>query len=207
MRTRTLAACVTLLLTSTQALAQQDISIRGYGSYGSSSLTSSESFDAVTGSSRDAGFGGGVTASGLWRGIFLDAGVSQLKMRGERLFVDGTDVYRLGIPLTVTLTPVDVAAGWRFHRGRLSPFVGGGISSISYKESGEFAEAGDDVSRREIGPLLLAGVDVRVIKLVHVGGEFRYRSVKGLGEGGVSQVFGEDALGGMSVALRLSVGR
>jgi hypothetical protein len=49
---------------------------------------------------------------------------------------------------------------------------------------------------------------VRVVRLVSVGGEFRYRAVDGvLGLGGVSQVFGDDQLGGLSFAARFSVGR
>jgi hypothetical protein len=47
-----------------------------------------------------------------------------------------------------------------------------------------------------------------VLKWVHVGGELRYRFVKGiLGEDGVSAAFEEDDAGGLAVGLRLSFGR
>jgi hypothetical protein len=59
-----------------------------------------------------------------------------------------------------------------------------------------------------VGPLILAGSDLRVARWVHVGGEIRVRHIPGiLGEGGVSAAFGERSAGGLTVALRLLVGR
>jgi len=43
---------------------------------------------------------------------------------------------------------------------------------------------------------------------VHVGGEVRYRAVKGiLGSSGISAAYSENQPGGISGAVRLSVGR
>jgi hypothetical protein len=79
---------------------------------------------------------------------------------------------------------------------------------FQYREDSDFATAGDDVNERKTGVVALAGADVRVLRLVSVGGEFRYRAVDGvLGVGGVSQIFGDDQLGGLSLAARFSVGR
>ena len=56
--------------------------------------------------------------------------------------------------------------------------------------------------------MILAGVDAELLKWVHVGGELRYRFVKGiLGESGVSEAFGEDDAGGFAVGVRVSFGR
>jgi len=64
------------------------------------------------------------------------------------------------------------------------------------------------VSASRNGVVAIGGVDVPVWRWLHVGGEVRYRWVKGiLGEGGVSDEFDEDRLGGISVALRVSVVR
>ena len=90
---------------------------------------------------------------------------------------------------------------------RLVPFVAGGLSMVSYKESSQNS-AGEDVSQSASGFVFLGGVDYRVTKWIHVGGEIRYRAVTGvLGTGGVSKEYGEKSLGGWVVAARVSVGK
>jgi hypothetical protein len=55
--------------------------------------------------------------------------------------------------------------------------------------------------------MVLGGIDVRMARLLSIGGEARFRQIKGiLGSSGVSQVFHEDQLGGFSLNLRVSVG-
>jgi hypothetical protein len=184
------------------------LGVRGYGSYGSTAFDATETLNAVAGSSRFANVGGGVTVTNLWRGLFVDIGVSQSKVDGQRVFVDGDTVYELAIPLNIAVRPIDVAAGWRVTAGRLSTFVGGGLTSFSYEEKSGFAEPADDLKVRRSGPLVLAGIDVTVVRWVQVGGEVRYRAVKGiLGEGGASHAFGEDQAGGTSAGIRVSIGK
>src|SRR5262245_42265126 len=95
-------------------------SVRGYVTYGSTSFTSTETFDAITGKTSKDGVGVGGTVD-VWRGLFIDGAISQHKLDGDRVFVDGGTVYRLGIPVTIKMRPVDFAAGWRFFFGRVSP--------------------------------------------------------------------------------------
>jgi opacity protein-like surface antigen len=190
------------------AEAQSSIGIRGYGIYANTAFAASQTFEAVAGTAHHRGIGGGATVTNVWRGVFVDVGFSQSKVDGTRIFIDGTTVYQLGIPLQITVRPLDVAAGWRLTKGRFSPFAGAGLTSLWYEETGGFADVGDDVSERKSGLLVLGGVDVEVMKWIYVGGELRYRAVKGiLGHGGVSQNFGEDRLGGLSAAVRFSVGK
>jgi opacity protein-like surface antigen len=201
---------VLLLLEAGTALAQSGVGGRGYVTYGTTVLDARDSFGAVVGRSTKSGIGGGGTVTGLWRGVFIDVAVSQQRLEGERVFVDGGTVYQLGIPLTVSLRPIDLAAGWRFTlgRGRVSPYAGAGISVISYEETSAFAQAADDVSEQKTGTLVLGGLDVAVWRWIHVGGDLRYRAVTGvLGLGGVSQLFDEDQLGGFSAGVCVSVGR
>ena len=206
MKARIAAALLLGLCGAAPAAAQGDISL--YGTYASTAFAATDSFEAVAGTARHPGFGGGILASRLWRGAFLDVGLFQTKIDGERVFLNGTSVYTLGIPLQVKITPVDLAAGWRLTNGRLSSFLGAGVSSVAYSETGAFSEDGDNVSLRKSGPLVLAGVDAGITKWVRVGGEVRYRAVKGiLGSGGISGAYGENQLGGISGALRVSVGR
>jgi hypothetical protein len=210
MRRMALAGLVIVLLLVVQrtSAAQSSVGVRGYSTFGSTSLSAADSFEAVAGTSSTTGIGGGVTVTNIWKGLFVDVGLSQLALDGERVFIHGGTIYRLGIPVDITIRPLDAAAGWRRTRGRLSPYVGVGMSTISYKETSAFAASGDDVSERTSGPLFLAGADVGVLRWLHVGGEVRYRSVTGvLGKGGVSEVYGENQLGGVAAGLRLSVGR
>ena len=197
-----------LVVTSARPAAAQTLSVRGYVTYGSTVFASSESFEAITGESSKAGIGGGATVIGIWRGIFADVGISQQELDGQRVFIDAGTVYPLGIPVTIRMRPVDIAGGWRFFYGRLSPYAGAGVSVISYEETADFAEGGDNVSESKTGAMFLAGLDVAVIRWLHAGAEFRYRAVKGvLGDGGVSDIYGEDQLGGYAFAVRISVGR
>jgi hypothetical protein len=79
---------------------------------------------------------------------------------------------------------------------------------MSYKEESDFAAAGDDVDEQKTGGVVLAGVDFPLGHLIRLGGEFRYRAVAGvLGAGGVSQLLGEDKLGGSAFAFRATLGR
>lgn len=182
--------------------------IHAYGTYGSSVFAAKETLNAVAGSTRFANLGGGVTITNLWRNLFVDLGASQAKVDGHRVFVDGDTVYDLGIPLNVTVRPIDIAAGWRVTSGRLSTFLGAGMTSLYYEETSAFAEAADNVKDRRAGALFVGGIDVAVIKWVQLGGELRYRAVKRiLGEGGASSVFGEDQVGGLSAGMRVSVGK
>lgn len=189
--------------------AQTGVGFRGYGSFGSTTLAATDTFDAVAGTASPSVFGGGAQVTNLWRGVFADIGVSHLSLDGERVFIgeDGT-VFELGIPLEVTMRPIDIAAGWRFGLGRVAPYVGAGVTFLSYEETSDFSEAGEDVDESGSGALVLGGVDVLVWRWIHAGGEVRYRRVHGiLGEGGVSSHFGEDDAGGISAAVRISIGR
>ena len=204
-------ACLTgllLLMAVAPARAQSSLGARGYVTFGRVFFTSGDSFEAVTGERNAliAGVGGQVT--GLWKGLFVDGAFSRQTLDGERVFVANGDVFPLGIPLEVRLEPLDAAIGWRFTTGGVASYVGIGMTSIHYTEAADFAQPGDDVDERKSGAFVLAGVDVPLGRWVSVGGEFRYRSVAGvLGDGGVSAVYGDDQLGGVSYAVRVAVGR
>jgi hypothetical protein len=203
--------CLTVLLAFSavaSADAQTSLGALGYFTFGSVAPAAGDTFEAVTGKRQAPSVGVGVQVTGLWRHIFVDVAYSRQWLDGERVFVLNDMVFPLGIPVNISFEPLDVAAGWRFRTGRVMPYVGGGLSSIKYTETSDFAEPGDDVDERKSGALILAGVDVPIGRWLLVGGELRYRAVTGvLGNGGVSAAFGEDELGGVSYAVRLSVGR
>jgi len=203
---RALGALAIVVLLPAAGQAQSASGLRGYVTFGSTSLTAADTFDAVAGSSRAPTIGGGVAAT-LWKGVFVDVAASRIKVDGERVFVNDGTVFPLGIPLEISLTPLDVAGGWRTG-ARVQTYAGAGITRIAYKETSDFSVAADDVDSSASGLLVLGGVDVALSQWLHVGGEIRYRRVEGvLGEGGVSEIFGERELGGFTAAVRFAVGR
>ena len=178
-----------------------------YVSFGQMHFAATETFDAVFGSTHVRSIMVGGTVNGIWRRVFADVSISQVTLDGQRVFVDRGEIFPLGISTTVKVRPFDVVGGWRFDVGRVFPYVGAGITVMSYSESDEFADSADEVSETRTGPALLAGADVAIARHLRVGGDVRYRSVSGiLGEGGASEAFDEDQLGGFAFGLRVGVG-
>jgi opacity protein-like surface antigen len=203
-----------LLLLALAAIAPapvsaQSLGFRGYATFGSAQLAATDTFEAVADTSQQPVFGGGVQVTNIWRGVFADFAVAQIQtIDGQRVFVDDGDVFDLNIPLEVTMRPVDLAGGWRLVFGRLSPYVGVGVTFFRYEETSEGADADENVDESKTGPLFLGGVDFAIVSWLHAGGEIRYRQVTGiLGERGASAEFGEDNAGGLTAALRISIGR
>ena len=186
---------------------QTSFGVRGYFVYGGVSFSAADSIEAVTGATRAPFVGGGGQVT-VWKGVFADIGVAPHSLDGQRVFVNNGTVYPLDIPVTLKFLPVDLAIGWRMP-GRVQPYGGVGMTSLGYKETGEYAQSGEDVDIRRAGLLVLAGADLTVWRTwLHAGGEIRYRSVTGIfGDAGVTAAFGEDNAGGVAYALRVSVGR
>lgn len=186
------------------------LQVRGFATVGLTSFTASETFDAVLGTTTGTEFGGGLS---LTEGpAFLDIGARRFSKTGERVFVsDDKEVFPLGIPATVTMTPLDITVGWRFRPvlgGRLRPLVGGGYTRMMYEEKGDFAGSGDDVSESFNGFHVLGGGEFRLHRLVGLQAEVVWTSIAdAIGESGASQVFGETNLGGTSARLKLVIGR
>jgi opacity protein-like surface antigen len=171
--------------------------------------TASESFTAVTGEDTAVSYGAGVQAVNLWRGLFAEAFIERTSLDGERVFVVDDEVFQLGIPLEITMTPVDLVGGWRVTtEGRFSTYGAAGVSLLTYKETSEFADADENVDERYTGWVILGGVEIGLARWVHVRGEVRYRRFDdALGAGGASAAFEETRLGGAGAALKIVVGR
>jgi hypothetical protein len=204
-----LLACGLLALAPALAWAQ-DVDIKGYGMFGGINFSASESFDAVLGSSSGFIFGGGGEVGLPWGGLYVGVGAWRFSEEGERVFVSGSEVFPLGIPLTVEVTAVEITGGWRFKNlwARVVPYAGGGWSSYAYKETSQFADAAENVEERFNGWHILGGAEFRVTRWLGVGGEIAFASVPdALGVGGVSEAFDETNLGGTSYRVKISVGR
>lgn len=209
-----IAAALAVGATAAPALAQVNkLQIGGYAMAGRIDFTSSQSFEAVLGESSGKFFGGGGKVGLPWFGLFVDVGAWRLEKDGERVLrLDGT-LYKLGIPVTVTITPIELTGGWQFQgrRGiwrRLTPYVGAGFSSYSYKETSTFATSAEDTDDRFSGYHLLGGGEVKLVKWLGVAGEVAWSRVPdALGTAGISKEFGDSDLGGTSFRLKVTVGQ
>jgi opacity protein-like surface antigen len=192
------------------------LEVAAFAEFGSLSFAASRSFDAVLGSSSGRVLGGGgemTFVRGRLRGVFVRVDASRFRETGERVFVSQGQVFELGIPLTVTVTPIELTGGYRFtFRSRggepfpLVPYAGLGIGTVQYQEESSFAEAGDDVDERFTSYHVLGGVDVPIWRWLAVGVEGHYRWVPdGLGASGVSREFNETNLGGATIRAKVGV--
>lgn len=213
-----LTAVTALALSVTSASAQtsspwpvlsEDLQIRVVAGVGATWFTAAETFDAVLGDSRGEDFGGGVS---LTQGpAYIDVTARRFSKSGQRVFVtDGGQAFPLGVATDVTMTPIEITAGWRFRPrfGRVIPHLGVGYTRLRYEEASDFAGEGEDVSTWFNGFHVIGGLEVRASRWIGIGADVVWTSIPdGLGDGGASQAFGESNLGGTSVRLKVIVGR
>jgi opacity protein-like surface antigen len=200
----TVLACVAW---ATPAAAQggSGPGLRAFVSFDRLSMTASQSFDAVIDAHTFTARGGGVEVTRLLGGAFARVAFARVKADGERAVVVGGQAVRLGVPLRVEMTPIEVGGGWRQRldrRGRLVGYGGAGALIVTYRETSSFAGPADNVDERFNGWAVFGGVDVDLWRGVMAGVEYQYRRVaNALGEGGVSQSYGETDLGGSVVRV------
>lgn len=172
-------------------------------------MTAADTFDAVIGASRFVFKGGGAEALNLWRGVFARVAFSSVKETGSRVVIADGEVIPLGIPVSIEMTPLEIGAGWRLRalaRGHVVPYVGAGWLRMAYKEIAEYAIGDENTDTAFNGSVMFAGVEVMFLDWMITGAEVQYRSVPGaLGDGGVSEVYRDDDLGGVTVRALLGV--
>jgi opacity protein-like surface antigen len=149
------------------------VGVRLFGGAALEWMSASKSFDAVTGSDRVTTYGGGVQVTNVWRGLFLEGSVARAELDGERVFAFGDEVFPLGIPVEITLMPVDVVAGWRAPVGRLVPYVGGGMTFFKYEETSDFADEDENVDDWYQGFVVMGGLEVGLARWLHVRADVR----------------------------------
>ena len=165
-----------------------------------------KTFETVFGKSVQPFWGGGLSVA-FRNGFYVDVTASRFKKTGERAFFFEGQGYPLGIPLTVTVTPLEVTAG---QRSRITPnmflYTGFGVGSYRYQESSQFDDG--PFEKRHVGYLVAAGLEFRITRWVGVSGDAQYTYVSGIiGTGGVSKEAGESKLGGIAGRFRVIVGR
>jgi len=171
-------------------------------------MAARQTFDAVFGRSREPFWGGGVQVA-LRDGIYVEVGVSRFMKTGQRAIDFNGQAIPLGIPLTATITPLELTGGYRVRIWpRVIPYGGVGLSRYRYVETSDFAQAGDNVDTAHVGYLVVGGAEFRLHRWVGVGVDAQYTRVTGiLGSAGLSQAFGEDNIGGTALRVKVMVGR
>ena len=97
------------------------LSFQGFGTFAYTSFTASETFNAVLGTSSGSAFGGGARVSHR-SGFFFQFDLSRFSDTGQRVYEYQGEIFELGIPLDVTVTPLELTGGYRFvRRARATP--------------------------------------------------------------------------------------
>ncbi len=182
------------------------VAVRGFGQFGYTSFTASDSFSAVLGNPGGLVLGAGAEVR-FAGGLFVSGSFERFDKVGERVFVFDGEVYQLGIPNTVTVSPMTITGGWRFESGFLTPYGGGGIGRVGYKEFSDFAEDDENADETYSSYHVLGGIEVRN-GWVATAFEAQFTQVPdALGTGGVSAAFNEHNLGGFTMRVKVLVGR
>ncbi|MBI2829327.1 MAG: outer membrane beta-barrel protein [Acidobacteria bacterium] len=201
---------VATMLLAPPAEAQTEFMFRGFGDVGSTTFAAEKSFSAVLGSETGRVFGGGVEAV-LPQRVFVNVRASRFREVGQRVFLFNGQQFNLGIPTTITVTPVELTGGYRFDFGRrLVPYGGAGLGWHRYEETSRFAEASENVNERFTGYHVVGGAEVRLARWIGAAAEVQWATVPdALGDdpNSVSHEFDESDLGGVTFRFKVVVGR
>jgi len=189
----------------------RSVQFGGYAMFGRINFTAVESFDAIVGSSSGPIFGGGARIGLPLGGLFVDVGAWRYRGEGERVFVANDEIFTLGIPVEITVTPVEISAGWRFRFRRapkFMPYAAGGFTLLKYRETSEFSTASEDADDSFNGYHVVGGAEYKITRWFGLAGEASWSTVPdAIGESGVSAAFNETDLGGTTVRVRVTIGR
>jgi hypothetical protein len=190
------------------ARPEPTVAVRPFFLVSGEQMAAKTSFDAIFGGSFQPFFGGGVSVV-LKNGLWIDGSVTRFQKTGQRAFDNGGQVFQLGIPLTVAVTPIEVSGGYRFRTSpKIWTYLGAGIGSYGYDESSSDAAAGEDVSLRHTGYLAVGGIEGRVHKWISLAADVQFTHVTGiLGTAGISKDLCENDLGGIAVRFKVLVGK
>jgi opacity protein-like surface antigen len=210
----TFLACLLAGLAAGSGVASAQVrplfTVRGFGDVGATTFTAADSFEAVLGSSSGTVFGGGIDVIER-HNVFATFRASRFRENGERVFRFNDEVFGLGTPVNVTVTPIELTGGYRFDRGwRVVPYGGAGLSWHRYKETSQFATDAENVDETFNGYQVLGGAEVRIWRWLGAAGEVQWTAVPdalGQDPNGISSEFDETDLGGTTVRFKIVIGR
>jgi len=177
----------------------------GFGQFGYTRFAAQNSFQAITGTGGGAVVGGG--AEVRIGSFFLGGSIDRYTQTGQRVLVVDREVFGLGVPDTISLVPITALAGWRFEHASATPYVGGGIGMVLFKEESLAADPGENIQTRFTSYHAIAGVEFRN-GWVATAFEVEYTRIPdAIGFGGASAAFHESNLGGVVGRIKVLVGR
>jgi opacity protein-like surface antigen len=166
-----------------------------------------ESANAVFGDTGDLELGG-FASFAVTKSVFLSLSGTYFEKDGQRVFVvDATSpVFELGHPLKLRLAPVNLVVGYRFHVSpSVVPYLAAGGGATFYEEETTIGGITETSSSTHGTLTVMGGVDY-VNKNLLFGLQVSWSTVPdSLGVGGVSAIYGEDDVGGLSVSARLGL--
>jgi opacity protein-like surface antigen len=210
------------LLLAAPAAAQNNLTLRPYAMITEQAFSATTTFKGIFGQSAEPFWGAGAQLI-LRNNIFIDVSASRFKKTGSRAVLLNGQVSRTNIPLEVTETPFEIAAGYRFRlrrHPRVVPFAGAGIGWYAYTQTtkcpsdnpncviSSFVDPGEDVDTHHVGELVVGGVEFRVHRWIALSVDAQYTHIPGIiGDAGFSKDAGESDLGGVAGRFKLIVGR
>jgi len=218
-RARLVCAVAFLLAASVPPCqAQNRIAIRGFADAGMTVFTATQSFKAVLGTPAGAVVGGGIDV-GLTRNVFLSLAASRFSRTGERVFVFEDQVFKLNVPDTITVTPLQLSAGYRFvgrrpipatRPPRFTPYAGGGVGWYRFSETSPDSTSTEDETTTHAGYHVLAGVETPIRKWMAAAIDGQWAAVPnaiGDSAASVAKLYDEHDLGGFTLSVRIIVGQ
>jgi opacity protein-like surface antigen len=211
-------AIAVLLASAVPCQAQNGISMRGFADAGLTIFTASQSFKAILGSPAGAVVGGGVEV-GLTRNVFLSVGASRFSRTGQRVFVFQNQIFKLNESDTITVTPFQLSAGYRFlgpgptritRPPRFTPYAGGGVGWYRFSETSAHSTDADDEKMTKAGYHVLAGVETPIRRWMAAAVDAQWSIVPnafGDAASSVARLYDEHDLGGFTLSVRIIVGQ
>jgi hypothetical protein len=194
----------------TRTVDTDTVSLRPFAMGTEQLFLATHTFDAVFGQSHQRFFGGGLQVV-VKRRYFAEVVASRFRKTGERAFIFNNQTFRLGLPLTAEVKPLEVIGGVRFDvrpNQRFVPYAGGGVGTYGYKETSPSSDPDENVDTRHHGFIVGGGVELRLHRWIRVDVDEQYTHVPGiLGLAGVSKSSAENDLGGIALRVKIVVGR
>lgn len=194
---------------ATSAEAQSTLSFRGFVDGGSTTFTSTKSFTAIFGKDSGIVYGGGVEA--VEKNVYLNVRASRFHKTGERVFIFEGQEFPLGIPETITITPIEVNVGYRFNFGSwVVPYAGIGGAWHRLEDTSTFNTESEDVKDTYKGYQITGGAEFRLARWLGAAAEAAWSRVPnalGQDDNSVAKMFDESDLGGTTFRVKFVIGQ
>jgi len=141
-----------------------------------------------------------------------------LPRTGQRVFVFQNQVFKLNEPDTITVTPLQLSAAYRFvgqtpnavTRPRFTPYAGGGIGWYRFSETSPHSSSDEDETTTHTGYHVLAGVETPLRKWMAAAVDAQWALVPnafGDSATSVASLYDEHDLGGFTLTFRIILGQ